>query len=94
MQKVAVVFDSNVYRDLFRPTSPLLGTPITSIRQKEEKQGIVAYASVFVAMELLSRLHDPVGPAISSVGTPSRHSMSTAAKVRAPNSGSSLLQNP
>jgi hypothetical protein len=39
MQKVAVVFDSNVYRDLFRPTSPLLGTPITSIRQKEEKPG-------------------------------------------------------
>lgn len=56
-RKIAVVFDTNSYRDLVRDktTSDVL-VEILSIRKQEEKKGIAAFGSQVVGMEMLGNL--------------------------------------
>lgn len=60
---VAVVFDTNAYRDVcVGVAGPSGHWTQTTLRQREEVKGITAYANPFVVMELASHLHDATDP--------------------------------
>jgi len=62
MHNVAVVFDTNAYRDLSRRILPAAVWTVPSIGLAEQQRQITAYASPFVIMELASHLWDEKDP--------------------------------
>lgn len=65
MQDVAVVFDTNAYRNLAGPNPPAGARTVAALVAQEKQRGITSYANPYVVMELASHLSDPTEPAFA-----------------------------
>lgn len=69
MQDVAVVFDTNAYRNLAGANPPAGGWTTAALVARERQRGITSYVNPYVVMELASHLSDPTKPAFAECRT-------------------------